>query len=66
MLANKHPFTSFPAAKHPKHNKLAVTDIRKKKQVDFLYYIAWVSTFAPAIILLTWVPLQKFPFLFNL
>ena len=26
----KKPFKSYPAAKHPKHNKLAVTDIQEK------------------------------------
>ena len=31
----KHPFTSYPAAKHPKHSKFAITDMREKP-VDFL------------------------------
>ena len=31
----KHPFTSYPAAKHPKHHKLVVTDIREN-QYTFL------------------------------
>ena len=62
MLAKKHPFASYPAAKNPKHNKLAVTDIREKP-VDFLNDIARVCTFAPLIILLTWAHLQKFLFL---
>ena len=26
----KHPFTSYPAAKHPKHSKFAITDRRQK------------------------------------
>ena len=26
----QHPFTSYPAAKHPKQNKLGVTDLREK------------------------------------
>ena len=38
----KHSFTSCPAAKHPKHNKLAATNIREKPvdwhrtDVDFI------------------------------
>ena len=40
------------AKKHPKHNKLAVTDIREKL-VDFFNDTVQASTFAPAIILLT-------------
>ena len=47
----KHPFTGYPAAKHPKHNKLAVTDIQEKP-VD----TARASTLASAIILKTYVP----------
>ena len=35
LCQEKRPFTSYPAAKHPKHNKLAVTDIRAKP-VDFI------------------------------
>ena len=42
----QHPFTSYPTAKHPKHNKLAVTDIREKP-----VNTAQTSTLAPAIIL---------------
>ena len=39
----------------------------RQMTVDFFNDTAWASTFAPAIILLTWVtPLQKFPFLFSL
>ena len=64
-VSKKHPFTCCLAAKHPKHNKLAVADIREKP-VDFFNDTAQASALAPAIILLTWVPLQKFPFLFNL
>ena len=44
-----HPFTSYLAAKHPKHNKLAVTDIREK-QVDFFNDTARVSALASALI----------------
>ena len=38
-------FTIYPAAKHPKHNKLAITDIREKP-VDFFNDTARASTFA--------------------
>ena len=59
----KHPFTGYPAVKHPKHRKFAITDIRKKP-VNCFYCSTRASTLVPAIILLTQVPLQKFPFLF--
>ena len=26
----KHPFTSYSSAKHPKHSKIAITNMRKK------------------------------------
>ena len=26
----KHPFASYPTAKHPKHSKFAITDIQEK------------------------------------
>ena len=48
MLEKKHPFTSYPAEKHPKHNKLAVTD-KQKKTVDFFDDAARASTLASAI-----------------
>ena len=48
----KHPFTGYPAAKHPKHNKLAVTDMQEKPVVLFTD-TARVPAFAPAIILQT-------------
>ena len=25
-----HPFTSYPTAKHPKHDKFVITDMREK------------------------------------
>ena len=50
-MPKKHPFTSYPAAKHPKQNKLAVTDIRDKS-VDCVHDTARALTLAPAIILL--------------
>ena len=62
-VRKKHPFASYPAAKHPKHSKFAITDMRQKP-VNFFYCTARVSTLVLAIILLTQVPLQKFPFLF--
>ena len=34
MLGKKYPFTSYPAVKHSKHNRFAITDMRKKP-VDF-------------------------------
>ena len=46
------PFTSYPAAKHSKHNKLAVTDILEKT-VDFFNDTARAPTLAPAMILPT-------------
>ena len=33
---NYHPFTSYLTAKHPKHNKFAITDMRKKPVELFL------------------------------
>ena len=32
----KHPIKSYPAAKHPKHSKFAITDMREKL-VGFVY-----------------------------
>ena len=69
-VRKKHPFTSYPAAKHLNTTNLrlqtteviCVTDIREKP-VDF-YDTARASTFAPAIILRIRALLQKF--LFNL
>ena len=48
-------------SKAPKQSKFSVTDIREKP-VDFYNGTARTSTLAPAITLLTWVPLQKFRF----
>ena len=64
-VRKKHPFTSYPTAKDTKHSKLAVTDTLEIP-VDFFNNTAWALIFAPAIILLTWVPLHKFLFLFYL
>ena len=52
-------------AKKPKTSKLAATD-KREKPVDFFHDTARASTFAPTIILLTRVPLQKYLFLLNL
>ena len=62
LYQEKHSFTSYPAAMHPKHNKLAIADIREKP-VNFFNDNARTSTLDPAIILHTKVPLQKFAFL---
>ena len=59
----KHPFASYPAAKHPKHSKFVITDIREKP-VSFFHCSTRAPTLVSAIILLTQVPLQKFRFLF--
>ena len=36
MVRKKHPFTSYPAAKHPKRSKFAITDIREKPANFFI------------------------------
>ena len=64
-VRKNHSFTNYPAAKYPKYNKLAVTDTQEKP-VDFFNDTAQASTFGPAISLLTWVSLHKFPLLFGL
>ena len=58
-----HPFTCYPAAKHPKHSKCAITDI-PESLVNLFYCSTRESTLVSTTILLTQVPLQKFPFLF--
>ena len=50
MPEKNHPSTSYPAAKHQKHNKLPITD-KQEKTVDFSNDTARASTLAPAIIL---------------
>ena len=45
----KHPFSSYPAAKHPRHSKFAITDMRQKP-VNFSINTAQASTLALAII----------------
>ena len=61
----KHALTSFPAAKHQKHSKFAITDMQEKA-MDFIYCTTQTLTLTLAVILLTRVPLQKFQFLFSL
>ena len=36
MVEKKHPFTSYPAEKHPKRSKFAVTDLRQKPVDHFI------------------------------
>ena len=61
-VRKNHPITGYPAVKNPKHNQLAVTDIREKP-VDFFNDITRGPTLASIIISQTWFPLPKFPFL---
>ena len=49
---NKRPFTSYPAAKHQKHSKFAITNVREKP-VEFFMGRHGGLTLASAIILLT-------------
>ena len=63
MVEKKHPFTGYTSVKHPKHSKFTIANIQEKP-VNFFYCSTRASTFIFAIILLTQVPLQKFPFLF--
>ena len=42
MLEKKAPFTNYPAAKHTKHRKFAITDMQQKP-VDFLLYSTGVD-----------------------
>ena len=58
-----HPFTGYPAAKHSKRSKIAITDIREKPE-NFFHCSTRASTLVSAITLLTQVPSQKFSFLF--
>ena len=48
----KPPFTSYPAAKHPKQSKFAMTDIRAKP-VNIFHCTKYASTLVPAIIFQT-------------
>ena len=51
----KHPFASYPAAKHPKHSKFAITE----KPVNLFYCLTRASTLISTVIL-SQVRLQKF------
>ena len=62
-MVGKHPFTGYPAVKHPKHSKFAIRDMREKP-VNLFYCSTRASILVFAITLPTQVPLQKFPFLF--
>ena len=62
MIRKKHPFTGYPAVKHPKHNKFAITNIREKP--SYFFIVQHGRRLKSAIIFQTQVPLQKFPFLF--
>ena len=59
-IKKKRPSTCCPAAKYPNCNKLRLQTCEKNQWA----FLMWVSTLAPAINLQTWVPQQKFPFLF--
>ena len=50
----KTPITSYPAAKHPNHNKFAITDMREKPAYFSFYWTTRASTSAPPTILLTY------------
>ena len=38
LCLEKHPFTSYPAAKHPKYSNFDITDMREKPADFFLLY----------------------------
>ena len=61
-INKKRPFTSYPSAKYKNTRNIRLTDIRK---TEFFDDTSRVSALAPAIILLTQAPLQKFLFLFS-
>ena len=65
MPKQKAQIIIMPCRKAPKAQQIAVTDMREKP-VNFFNGTPQALTLAPAITLLTWVPLQKFPSLFNL
>ena len=60
-VSKKTPIYMFSHSKAHKHSKFSITNIREKA-VDF-YGTTRASALASEIILLTQVPLQKFPFL---
>ena len=65
MHKQKAPINMLSRSKAPKIQQVAVTDMHEKP-MDFFYGTARALTLASAIILLTWIPLQQFPFLCNL
>ena len=65
MHKQKAPINMLSRSKAPKIQQVAVTDMLGKP-VDFLDGTVRALTLAPAIILLTCVTLQQFPFLYNL
>ena len=58
-----HPFIGYPAVKHPKHSRYAITNMREKP-VDFFCCSTRASILVFTITLLTQVSVQKFLFLF--
>ena len=60
---SKNP--SSTCCKALKTQQIGITDMREKPE-NFFKGAARLSTFALGIILRTWVPYQKFLFLFNL
>ena len=63
MVGKSTYFAGYPAVKHPKYSKFAITDIREKP-VNFFYCLTRASTLISTTILKIQVPLQKFPSLF--
>ena len=61
-VRKKHPFASYPAAKHSNAANLRLQTY-DKNQWTFFYNAARASVLALAIILKIHVPSQKFPFL---
>ena len=49
LCQEKHPFTSYLAAKHPNHSKFAITGMREKA-VDF-FIVQQESQLSPIVIL---------------
>ena len=58
LKKRKHSFTSYPAEKHPKCSKFAITDMRQKP-LHFFCCTIRASALTPEIILLTQVPFAK-------
>ena len=43
MVGKRHPFTGYPAVKHPKHGKFSITNTREKPVNLFLLFNAGVD-----------------------